>query len=593
MRGGPSMDEEDQFQNNGFPVADVILQSNPKILNQLHALYLKKRTQNYSLWSSLIRSYICQGLHKEALLIYAQNCHEAVKKCSVFPLLLKACASLSFLRLGRTFHAASVKMGTVEDVMIGTSLVSLYSKCQDIVAARCMFDEMPRKNVVTLNAMIDGYSRTSDMTSASLLFEQMSERSQVTWTEMIDGFARSGDTARARQYFDRVPFVMKNVVTWTVMVDGYARNGEMEAASQVFEEMPQRNFYAWSCMIDGYCKKGDLTEARKVFDLMPVRNLVNWNVLIAGYAQNGICKEALEAFKELQSQGFKPDEVTIASVLSACGQLASLEDGTEIHKLIHRERIKVNQFVLNGLVDMYSKCGDLRTAKTIFEGMNHRNEVCWNSMITGLAIHGESEQALEFFSRMESSEVMPNEITFLSLLWACAHGGFVEEGLEIFSKMKDQYGLNARREHYGCLVDLLGRAGRLTEAFDVVKSMPMEPNNVVWGTLLGACRVHMNMEMVALVLLEVGASECGPDCIDDARSALISNIYAASSWWEEAEKVRVMMLKNGTKKTPGCSSIMVGSAEHHSSQGYSQLHKMSNGSQELACRLNQQDELYS
>ncbi|KAG9457261.1 hypothetical protein H6P81_001769 [Aristolochia fimbriata] len=569
------------YPKSGFLGANVRLQSNPKIFRQLHALYLTEGAREYSIWSPLIRGYIVQGLPKEALLVYSQSCMNAVKRCSVFPLLLKACASLSFLRLGRNLHAEAVKMGVAENVMVATSLVSLYSKCRDISAARCLFDEMPHKNVVTMNAMINGHSRTSDMISASVLFDQMSERTQVTWTEMIDGFARNGDTAAARRYFDRVPSEMRNVVTWTVMVDGYARNGEMEAASQVFEEMPERNFYAWSCMIDGYCKKGEVAEARKVFNRMPARNLVNWNALIAGYAQNGFCKEALEALREMQTQGFKPDEVTIASALSACGQLASLDDGKEIHNLINRERIKLNQFVLNGLVDMYSKCGDLRTAKAIFEGMSHRNEVCWNSMITGLAIHGDLQQALAFFSRMESSEVKPNDVTFLSVLWACAHGGLVEEGLEIFAKMKDKYGLTARLEHYGCLVDLLGRAGRLMEAFDVVKSMPMDSNDVIWGTLLGACRVHMNVEMADLVLMEVGASESGSDSTDNARSVLISNIFAASSRWVESEKVRVMMLKNGMKKAPGCSSIMLGSANAES-----QPHKMGNGSLGSACRLN-------
>ncbi|KAF8411686.1 hypothetical protein HHK36_004244 [Tetracentron sinense] len=443
--------------------------------------------------------------------------------------------------------------------MVGTSLISMYAKCHDIVDSRRVFDEMPDRNVVTWNAMIGGYLRNGDMRSASFLFEQMSVRTAVTWNEMIDGFARSGDTVAARRLFDRTPTEMRNVVTWTVMVDGYTSNGEMEAARQVFEEMPLRNYFAWSSMIAGYCKKGDVKEARIIFDRIPVRNLVNWNSLVAGYTQNGFCEEALHAFTKMRAEGFEPDEVTAASLLSACAQLGSLDAGKAIHDLINHKRITLNQFVLNGLVDMYAKCGDLTNARRIFEGMPQRNNVCWNAMISGLAIHGRGKEALEFFSRMEDSSEKPNEITFLSVLSACAHGGFVKEGLEYVSKMKDKYGLMAGIEHYGCLVDLLGRSGRLEEAYCFIKRMPVKPNDTVWGALLGACRIHLNLKMAERVVEELGLPDSDKGSGDDAHYVLLSNIYAASDRWEKAENVRMMMVKNGVQKTPGCSSIMLGS----------------------------------
>ncbi|OMO74543.1 hypothetical protein COLO4_26597 [Corchorus olitorius] len=458
------------------------------------------------------------------------------------PLIFKACASASNQTFGKSLHAELIKSGIAFHLHTATSLLTMYSKCGKLVDSRKVFDEMPERNVVSWNAMIGGYFKNGDRDSALDLFEKIPiGRNSVTWIEMIDGFAKSGDTSKARQFFDKVPLEFRNVVTWTVMVDGYNANGELEAARKLFEMMPERNFFVWSSMISGYCKRGEVKEARNIFDRIPVRNLVNWNSMISGYAQNGFCEEALEMFKRMQSEGFEPDEVTLTSVLSACAQLGKLDVGKEIYHLIMEKRIKVNQFVLNALLDMHAKCGDLAHARLIFEGISRRTTACWNSMISGFAIHGQSKEAIEFFIKMEESDEIPDEITFLSLLSACAHGGFVDEGLDIFSKM-GTYGLVASIKHYGCLVDLLGRAGRLKQAFDLIKRMPMKPNDVVWGALLGACRVHLDTNMVEQVMQELHTLNYDMDSGDYSHYVLLSNIYAASDKWEKAEKMRMAML---------------------------------------------------
>jgi len=210
---------------------------------------------------------------------------------------------------------------------------------------------------------------------------------------------------------------------------------------------------------------------------------------------------------------------------------------------------------------MYAKCGDLDTARRIFEGMSWRNDSCWNTMISGLASHGQSEEALKLFAKMERSGEKPNGVTFLVVLSACTHTGLVEEGLEIFAKM-DKYRVKRGVEHYGCLVDLLGRAGRLQEAYDVIVKMPMRPNEVVWGALLGACKVHMDTDMAGRVVSEVDKLKSGIVSKNDAEYVTLSNICAASEKWEEAERIR-RMASHGAQKSPGCSSVVVANIEEH------------------------------
>ncbi|PHT67390.1 hypothetical protein T459_26877 [Capsicum annuum] len=456
----------------------------------------------------------------------------------VVPLVLKACAALSLVSLGKALHAESVKSRFDYNVMVGTALLDLYGKCGEIRSARKVFDYMPERNVITWNAMVGGYMKSGDVKTAFLLFENMSEKTIVTWNEMIYGYARHGDIVMARRM---------NVVTWSVMVDAYASNGDMDASRELFEMMPRRNFYVWSSMISGYFKKGDVKSAKGIFDRMTTKSLVNWNSLICGYTQNGLCEDALEAFIKMQDEGLEPDEVTVVSVLSACAQLAFLEVGKDIHKMIIRKGIELNQYVLNGLVDMYAKCGDLGNAKLIFEGMKVKNDAPWNSLISGFANHSHCVEAINFFERMDSSGVKPNDITFLSVLSACAHAGFVEEGLEIFSRM-EKYALTPSIKHYGCLVDLLGRAGRLKEACDLIKGMPVRPNKTVLGALLGACWVDSDTKVMEKLLKDFG---------DDAHYVILSNIYAAAERWEKAERMRFASSNKRSQKTTGCSLVML------------------------------------
>ncbi|KAE8663585.1 Exostosin family protein isoform 1 [Hibiscus syriacus] len=494
------------------------LPKNPqKAIRIVEDIAKNSSNQNQPGWSYIIRNHLSQRNPDQVLSLHTQIRQQGLYILGLVPLIFKA-SSASAQDYGKSLHAESIKFGVSVDLRISSSLLSMYSRCGNLIDSRKVFDELPERNVVTWNAMIGGYLKNGDSESALNLFEKMPiGRNSVTWIEMIDGFAKSGDTLRARQLFDKVPSQLINVVTWTVIVDGYKANGELEAAREIFEMMPERNYFVWSSMISGFCKRGDVKEARKFFDRIPVRNSVNWNSMISGYAQNGFCEEALEMFRKMQNEGFEPDEVTITSVLYACAQLGQ--------------------------------------ARSIFEQTSHRKITCWNSMISGFAIHGKSREALEFFKRMEESNKMPDAITFLSVLSACAHGGCVDDGLEIFSKM-ETYGIVASIKHDGCLVDLLGRAGRLKEAFGLVKRMPTKPNDVVWRALLGACRIHMDTNMLEQVMREVVGTDDDLDSGDNSHHVLLSNIYPASDRWEKAEKMRMAMVNKGFQKIPGLCSIV-------------------------------------
>ncbi|XP_054790530.1 pentatricopeptide repeat-containing protein At3g21470 [Prosopis cineraria] len=512
-------------------------------------------------WSSLINNYIYQGSWKEALVVYKQIRHEGVYLFGAIPLLLKACASLSFFDYGKALHAESIKAGSDSDVMIGTTLISIYAKCGAVLDSFQVFESMPEKNVVTWNAMINGYLKNGDTNSALILFDKMPGRTEVTWNQMIDGFARSGDIATARQLFDNGPPELKNVGTWTVMADGYARQGNMEAAREIFGQMPERNFFVWSCMICGYSRIGNVKEAEAIFRQVPVRNLEIWNSMISGYVQNGFGEEALKAFDDMQDEGFQPDEFTIVSILSACSQLGLLNAGKKIHHMIRKRAMKTNQFVLSGLIDMYAKCGDLINARLVFEEFNERNIFCWNAMISGFAINGKCLEVLEFLGRMENSNVRPDGITFLTVLTACAHGGFVNEALEVISKML-KCGLEISIKHYGCVVDLLGRAGRLKEAYELIQKMPMKPNDTVLGAMLGACQIHSALEMAEQIMKDIiRAQSLDSLSGNNSYNVLMSNIYAASEKWEKAERVRIAKANEGSQKTPGCSSVISSGSE--------------------------------
>lgn len=350
----------------------------------------------------------------------------------------------------------------------------------------------------------------------------------------------------------------KDLYVRTSLVDVYARGGDVSSAKKLFETMPQRSLVSLTTMMTCYAKHGELVAARVLFDEMEQKDVVCWNVMIDGYVQQGLPNEALVLFRRMLAEKVRPNEVTLVAVLSACGQIGALETGRWVHSYIENTGIKINVQVATSLIDMYSKCGSLEDSRLVFDRVNDKDVIAWNSMIVGYAMHGFSKDALRLFNEMCRVGLKPTDVTFIGILNACAHAGLVDEGWGFFNSMREEYAIVPKVEHYGCMVDILSRAGKLEEAYELVANMEIEPDLVVWGSLLGACRLHGNAQLgekIAEYLVSQKLANSGT-------YILLSNIFAAKGDWNAVARVRTLMKENGVQKEPGCSSIEVNNKVH-------------------------------
>ncbi|KAK7305258.1 hypothetical protein VNO77_43160 [Canavalia gladiata] len=352
--------------------------------------------------------------------------------------------------------------------------------------------------------------------------------------------------------------LQQNLILQNMVVHLYAICGEMRDAQQLFDKMPQRDVVTWNIMIGQLMKRGDVGGAYGLFSLMPERNVRSWTSMISGFVRCGKAKKAVELFLEMEREGLRPNEVTLVAVIAACADLGDLEFGKRVHRLANENGFQGNVLVCNTLIDMYVKCGCLEEGCSVFYSMPERTVVSWSSLIAGFATHGHGEKALELYGEMVGLGVKPTHVTFVGILHACSHMGLVDKGCEFFTIMIKDYGIVPRVEHYGCLVDLFSRAGLLKEAHEVIVNMPMAPNGVIWGALLGGCRLHKNTELAEEAMRHI--SELDPR--NDGYYVVLSNVYAEAGKWEEVTRIRKLMKNRGVKKTPGCSSITIDGVVH-------------------------------
>ncbi|XP_055821132.1 pentatricopeptide repeat-containing protein At3g29230-like [Solanum dulcamara] len=489
-----------------------------------HAVKIFENLENPDAFicNTIMKCYVNFDDPEKALVFYSDEMvkNGIFQNHYTFPILVKACADLGRVKEGEMIHAHVVKCGFELDLYTRNVLIHMYSVCCRIHDARKVFD----------------LSSDSDL---------------VTWNTMIDGYVKNGEVNLARYVFDVMP--ERDVISWNSMLSGYVGIGDMEAANLLFREMPSRDTVSWNCLLDGYARTGNVVAARAFFEQMDYRNVVSWTTLMALYVRLKYYTECLGLFDlMMQGRDVQPNEAILMSVLTACGHLGRLDRGKWIHSYIrYSGSINSDMLLSTALLTMYAKCSEIDLAKEVFAGMPEKSVVTWNSMIMGYGIHGHGEEALETFLEMEKSGVRPNDATFICVLSACTHSGMVLEGWWYFNVMTRVYRIEPKVEHYGCMIDLLGRTGLMRDFEDLIKNMPMDSGPALWGALLSACKTHSNMELGEIIAKRL--IERDPE--DIGSYVLLSNIYAAQERWDDVEKVRKMIVVNGIRKEAGSSLV--------------------------------------
>ncbi|KAF7803015.1 pentatricopeptide repeat-containing protein [Senna tora] len=433
----------------------------------------------------------------------------------------------------------------------------------DLTYAHRLFSQIHRPTTFFYNILIRGYSKSSSPSQSVRLFNRMRQSrvnpDEYTFTFLLKSRSRMrlADLPPSILASDEIhSAVLKFGFSSHLFVDNalihlYAVRGTPLSARRVFEETVGVDVVSWSGLLVAHVRARELEVARRVFDEMPERDVVSWTAIISGYSQAKLSREALDLFWKMTYEGVRPDEVTMVSVISACTNLGDVKTGRMIHQYIYENGFGWMVSLCNALIDMYAKCGCMEQAWLVFNNMTRKSLVTWNTMITANANHGNAEDAFKLFEWMTNSGVMPDSVTFLALLVAYTHKGLVDEGIRVFESMQRYYGIEARIEHYGCMVDMLGRAGRLEEAYNLLASMPIPSNDVVWGALLGACRIYGDVDMGEKVIKKL--LELKPD--EGGYYILLRDIYVAAGRTVEANEMREAMIASGARKTPGCSWV--------------------------------------
>ena len=427
------------------------------------------------------------------------------------------------------------------------------------LSSKLLFHDLHREEIhhsaFFFNTLMRGFTLCSDTSLAIALFKRMRSRSvlpdQFSFTFLLKARAKSSPDLTVQ---DVHSLALKHgclnrssIHVYNGLIHYYAIGGNSKYARQIFDEMPNRDVVSWSGLLTAELAVGNLNGARRVFDLMPMKDLVSWTAMICGYSQHGQPIQALSLFKSLPSD-LTPDEITLIGVLSACGATGDIAAGAVIHRHVDENNLTMVP-LRNALIDMYAKCGSTEIARKLFDEMHERNTITYNSMISAYGLQGDVIEALKLLQEMPS----PDEASFLGALNACAHSGAVDEGKSVVEAMK-KLGFEPGDEHYGCLVDMLGRAGRLEEAYELATAVKV--NHVVLGALLGGCRIHGNVMIAEKVMGEL--MRLRPE--DRGYRLLLAGVYAAAGRQEEAGEIRRRMVDEGTVKVAAHSTLRLSSS---------------------------------
>ncbi|PKI52420.1 hypothetical protein CRG98_027173 [Punica granatum] len=548
--------------------------------------------RNVVSWTSLICGYARGENPREAVSLFFDMVDSGIRPNSITMVcVISACSKLQDLSLGKRICAYIDDLGVKLHTHMANAVVDMYMKCGAFGNAKQIFDECEDRNLVLYNTVMSNYVREGMAREAINILNEMLLREglrpdRVTLLSVVSACAHLDELALGRSCH---AYALRNgLERWenisNAMIDMYMKCGETELACRVFDWMPNRTTVSWNSLIAGYIKNGDLESARKIFLEMPERDLVSLNTIIGALVQESSFEEAIELFRTMQREGVKPDRVTLVSVASACGYLGALGLAKWLYRYIRENDIHCDMRLSTALVDMFGRCGDPQSAMLVFDKMKERDVSAWTAAIGAMAMEGNGQRAMELFNEIIREGLKPDEVLFVGLLTALSHAGMVEEGWSVFKSMEEIYGISPLIVHYGCMVDLLGRAGLLEQALDFIKGMPSEPNDVIWASLLAACRKHKNLEMAAYATERI--NELNPN--KTGIPVLLSNVYASEGKWSDVAKVRLRMKEKGIQKVPGSSSVEISGMIHEFTSGdefHPEMRHITRMLDEINCRL--------
>ncbi|CAK9138857.1 unnamed protein product [Ilex paraguariensis] len=483
-------------------------------------------------WNSMINCYIQNGYFLESLTLLKEMYMTGfVPKPELIASVLSVCVRTGNIRLGRVIHGLVIVDERMEkSIFLSTALVDFYWRCPDSLMAFRVFDRMELKN-------------------------------EVSWTAMVSGCVAQRDYAEVLDFFRamQIEGTKPNRVTLLAILPACAEFGLIKHGEEIHGYAFRHGFDSECCFSSGlihmYSKCGDaLRPAKLIFERSAKKDVVMWSSIIASYSKGEDSgEEAIRLFNQMQRDGIEPNSVTLLAVISACTNLSSLSHGRGVHGYVLKSGFILEPFIGNSLINMYSKCGCLTHTHQIFKEMTQMDSISWSALISAYGLHGCGEEALQLFHEMQETGIEPDEVTILAILSACNHAGLVEEGQKLFSEAAKDDKITLTMAHYACHIDLLGKAGKLEDACDIIRIMPMKPSMRILSSLVSACKLYGRLKVAEMLAHKLIESE--PE--NAANYTLLSMVYAESGYWTGVEEVREEMKLKGLKKSHGFSRIQL------------------------------------
>ena len=511
----------------------------------------------------MLIAYSLHNMHIDTLKLFSSlvSCYSTNVKPDNFTVtcVLKALASLfSDSTLAKEVHCFVLRHWIESDIFVANALITCYSRCDELGLARILFDRMSVRDIVSWNSMIAGYSQGGFYEECKELYKEMLGSAElrpnaVTMVSVLQTCGQSKDLIFGMEvhlFVNETPMEL-DISLCNALIGFYAKCGSLDYAQELFQGMSEKDEVTYGSLVSGYMVHGFVDNALDIFYRTKNPGLSIWNAVISGLVQNNQHERVLDFFRAMQASGLRPNTVTLSSVLPTISNFSYLKGGKQIHAYAVRSGCEHNIYVSTAIIDTYAKSGFLHGAQWVFNQSKGKSLIIWTAIISAYAAHGDANASLRLFDEMVSNGIQPDEVTFTAVLTSCAHSGLVDEAWKVFGSIIPKYGIQPSVEHYACMVTVLSRAGRLSEAAEFISKMPVEPSAKVWGALLNGASVSGDVELGKFVcdhLFKIEPENTG-------NYIIMANLYSQAGRLEEADMVRERMTKIGLKKVAGSSWI--------------------------------------